>query len=178
MKGIELAAFHPVLTIQNGIVFASNGNLVMPFAMELPEVYSQSEKDFEQLHTTWFQALKTLPMGTVVHKQDVYLKANFDSSCLPSKSFLGKATKKHFEGREYMQHYSYLFFIYPKNKALNNPTFVNPFKKVSSTIPSFLESNKKHFVKQVEDAVNYLNNSRRLSLKPMPSKDYYLYTKD
>ncbi|MBC30744.1 MAG: conjugal transfer protein TraG [Muricauda sp.] len=178
MKGIELAAFHPVLTIQNGVVFASNGNLIMPYVLELPEVYSLSEKDFEKMHTNWFQALKSLPVGTVIHKQDVYLKSNFDGSNLPNNTFLSKATKKHFHRRENVQHHSYLFFVYTDNKALNNPAFVNPFKKVSDAIPSLLEANKKHFVRQVEDAVNYLNNSRKLSLRPFPSKEFHFYTKN
>lgn len=177
MKTIDLALQHPILTIQNGVVFANNGNLVMPYEVSLPEIYSLSEKDFEGLHATWFQALKSLPIGTVIHKQDSYQKSNFDASVLPGSSFLGQTTQAYFEQRECMTHKCYLFFIYSKNKALNNSTFINPFKKVSSVIPSMLSSNLKHFVQQVEDSVNYLNNSRKLTLHPMSSRAFRAYTK-
>lgn len=177
MKGIELSAHHPILTIQDGVVFASNGNLVLPFRLELPEIYSVSESDFESLHSTWFQALKTLPAGTVIHKQDIYLKATYDAFPLPSETFLAKATQRYFQGRPTMTHTSYLFFVYGKNRALNNPAFVNPFKKVATGIPSLLEGNLKSFVRQVEDAVAYLNNSKKLQLIPVSSEQFKAYTK-
>jgi len=177
MKGIELNAHHPILTIQEGVVFASNGNLILPFRLELPEIYSVSESDFEALHSTWVQALKTLPAGTVIHKQDIYLKATYDASPLPSETFLAKATQRYFQGRPTMTHTSYLFFSYGKNRALNNPAFVNPFKKVATGIPSLLEGNLKSFVRQVEDTVAYLNSSKKLQLIPVSPEHFKAYTK-
>ena len=177
MKPIELAKYHPILAIQEGVVFASNGNLVMAYRLELPEIYSLSEGDFEALHSTWFQALKSLPAGTVVQKQDVYLKETFDNSGLPSNSFLAEATRKHFDGRQHMLHSSYLFFIYSKNKSLNNSAVINPFKKVSSAIPSLLEENLKTFVRQVGDTVSFLNNSKKLTLAPMTADAFRVYTR-
>ncbi|WP_088341721.1 TraG family conjugative transposon ATPase [Robiginitalea sediminis] len=177
MRGIELSAHHPILTIQDGVVFASNGNLILPFRLELPEIYSVSESDFEALHSTWFQALKTLPAGTVIHKQDIYLKATYDASPLPSETFLAKSTQRYFQGRPTMTHTSYLFFVYGKNRALNNPAFVNPFKKVATGIPSLLEGNLKSFVRQVEDAVAFVNNSKKLQLIPVSADQFKAYTK-
>jgi len=177
MKGIELAAMHPILTIQNKVVFASNGNLVLPYRLELPEIHSLSETDFESLHSLWLQTIKNLPAGVVVHKQDIYLKNTFDASHLPKESFLEQATHDHFDQRDCMSHSSYLFFIYGKNKALNNATFVNPFKKVAAGIPNLLEAGLKHFVQQVTDAVNYINNSKGIKILPLSSKEYRDYTK-
>jgi len=178
MKEIELAAQHPILTIQNKVVYAANGNLVMPYRLELPEIHSLSESNFEALHSLWFQTLKSLPSGVVVHKQGIYLKQNFDASHLPQTSFLERATHTHFNQRDYMQHDSYIFFVYGKNKALNNPAFVNPFKKVATGIPGQLNSNLKHFIQQVDDAANFLNNSRKIALKPLSSKEFRSYTKN
>jgi len=177
MNGIELASLHPILTIQNQVVFASNGNLVLAYRLELPEIHSLSESDFENLHSLWFQTVKNLPVGTVIHKQDIYLKNQFDAAHLPTASFLERATHDYFDQRECMSHTSYLFFIYSKNKALNNPTFVNPFKKVATGIPSQLEASLKHFVQQVKDSVNYLNNSRAIDIIPLSNKEFRAYTK-
>ncbi|MFS4418572.1 TraG family conjugative transposon ATPase [Maribacter sp. 2307ULW6-5] len=177
MTSIDLASHHPILTIQDQVVFASNGNLVLGYRLELPEVHSLSESDFERLHSLWFQTLKNLPLGTVVHKQDVYLKKYFDASHLPQASFLEKATRDHFHQRGCMAHTSYIFFVHSKNKALNNPTFVNPFKKVAAGIPSQLEANLKHFVQQVQDAANYLNNTKGIALAPLDGAQFRHYTK-
>ena len=131
MKKINLATYHPIADIQNNILFANNGNVVLCYKVELPEIYSLSERDFEDLHASWFQAIKSLPVGTVIHKQDIYVKKYFTSENLPDNTFLAKATHQYFQNRQYIQHNCHLFFILTKNKALNSARYINPFKKIA-----------------------------------------------
>src|SRR6056297_1132564 len=84
---------YPIVDIEQNRVLANNGNIAYAYRVELPEIYSLSEADFEELHGQWFQALKSLPMGTLVHKQDIYRKISYDASRLPKGSFLAKATR-------------------------------------------------------------------------------------
>lgn len=170
MKKINLSAYRPITDIQDNIIFANNGNVVLCYEGILPEIYSLSEKDFEDIHGAWFQALKSLPVGCVVHKQDIYLKKSYSSEQLPNTTFLEKATHDHFKGREYMEHRCFLFFILTKNKALNNPKYVNPFRKVSKDIIQKLDDNVNSFIGSVSDSVSFINNSRKIefvSLKPI-----------
>ena len=170
MKKINLLASHPIANIQDNIIFAANGNVVLCYEVILPEIYSLSEKDFEDMHGSWFQALKSLPVGTVIHKQDVYLKKAYSSEKLPNKTFLGKATCDHFQGRELMEHRSFLFFIITKNKALINPKYVNPFRNISRTIVRKLEDNVNSFIGAVSDSVSFINNSRKIKIIPLEAK--------
>lgn len=87
MKKINLSSYHPILDIQGNLVFANNGNVVLCYSIDNPEIYSLSEKDYEDLHGVWFQAFKSLPVGIVIHKQDVYRKSRFDDTQLPNDSF-------------------------------------------------------------------------------------------
>ncbi len=167
MKKINLSAYHPILDIQDNMVFANNGNIVLCYKVDLPEVYSLSESDFEELHGAWFQAIKSLPIGCVIHKQDIYQKMAYVADKLPNQSFLERATHKHFKGREYIEHSSYLFFILTKNKALNNPKYVNPFRKVTKGICQELDDNAHSFMGSVSDSVSFINNSRRVSLRQL-----------
>lgn len=171
MKKINVAAYHPIVNIQKNVIFANNGNVVLCYSGNLPEIYSLSEKDFEDIHGAWFQAIKSLPTGCVVHKQDVYLKRNFSSENLPNKTFLEKATHNHFKGREYMEHRCYLFFILTRNKALNNSKYINPFKKVTKTIVPELDDTIQSFVGAVSDSVSFINNSRKMEFTPLDSKE-------
>ncbi|HAV53578.1 MAG TPA: hypothetical protein DCX41_01400, partial [Aequorivita sp.] len=50
MKKINVAAYHPIVDIQENVIFANNGNVVLCYAGNLPEIYSLSEKDFEDIH--------------------------------------------------------------------------------------------------------------------------------
>ena len=153
------------------MVFAANGNVLLAFETVLPEIYSLSENDFEEIHSAWFQSLKSLPTGTVVHKQDVYLKRNYSAEKLPNHTFLEKATYSYFKNRQHLEHRSYLFFIHTKNKSFNHSKYVNPFKKVSRNMPVDLDDNLKRFQNSVNDAVSFLNNSRKLELIPLTENE-------
>lgn len=167
MKKINVVAYHPIADIQGNVIFANNGNVVLCYSGNLPEIYSLSEKDFEDIHGAWFQAIKSLPTGCVVHKQDVYLKRNFSAENLPNNSFLERATHSHFKGREFMEHRCYLFFILTKNKALNNPKYINPFKKVTKTLVPEMDDTIQSFLGAVSDSVSFINNSRKMEFTPL-----------
>ncbi|PRX57363.1 TraG family conjugative transposon ATPase [Flagellimonas meridianipacifica] len=171
MNKINLSAYRPIVDIQDNIVFANNGNVVVCYRGELPEIYSLSEKDFEDIHGAWFQALKSLPVGTVVHKQDIYLKKSYSSAALPNDTFLAEATHQHFKGRQYIEHSCYLFFILTKNKALNNAKYVNPFRKVSKSIIQDYDENIKGFVGSVSDSIAFINNSRKMRFVSLKAKE-------
>ena len=176
MNKINLLSYYPIVDIQEHVVFANNGNVVLCFKGSLPEIYSLSEKDFEDMHGAWFQAIKSLPTGCVVHKQDVYLKKKYTSDQLPNKTFLEKATHQHFKGREFMEHQCYLFFILTKNNALNNSKYVNPFRKVSKSIVQEMDDTISTFIGSVSDSVSFINNSRKMTFTPMDAVGIHAFT--
>lgn len=170
MNKINLSTYHPITDIRGHIIFANNGNVILCYEGTLPEIYSLSEKDFEDIHGTWFQALKSLPIGTVVHKQDVYLKKTYTSERLPNTTFLEKATHDYFKGRDYMEHRCFLFFMLTKNRVLNNSKYVNPFREISKGIVQQLDDNVKGFIGSVSDSISFINNSRKMTFLPLESK--------
>lgn len=178
MNKINLSAYQHIVDIQDNVVFANNGNVVLCYKGNLPEIYSLSEKDFEDLHGAWFQAFKSLPIGTVLHKQDIYLKKSYSSEQLPNRTFLEKATHEHFKGRDYIEHQSYLFFILTRNKSLNNPKYVNPFRKASKSTVHEMNNNLKSFSNAVNDSVSFINNSRRVSLEPLNESEILQLTQN
>lgn len=178
MYKINLNAHHPILDIQNHVVFANNGNVVLCYEVALPEVYSLCEGDFEELHGTWFQAFKSLPTGTVIHKQDNYQKVGYDAKQLPERTFLEKATHDYFKGREYLSHQSHLFFVLPLDKALNASKYVNPFRKTEKGHYRKLDVQVAEFITAVNDAVSFINNGQRVSLVPMAPVEILNHTND
>ncbi|WP_026809916.1 TraG family conjugative transposon ATPase [Arenibacter latericius] len=174
MKKINLSAYRPIIDIQDNIIFANNGNVLLCYEGLLPEIHSLSEKDYEDIHGEWFQALKSLPTGCVIHKQDIYLKKLYSSNKLPKSTFLEKVTHDYFKGREYIEHRCLLFFTLTKNRALNNPKYVNPFRKISKDLVQQLDDQASGFIAAVRDSISYINNSRKMefiSLKPNEIQD-------
>ena len=171
MSKINISKYHPITDIKDHLLFSNNGNVIACYKVELPEIYSLSEKDFEDLHSNWFQAMKSLPVGTVVHKQDIYFKKAFSAKNLPNDTFLSKATHDYFRGRQHLDHKGYLFFTLSKNKQLNNSKYINPFQKVTAKTPKILEENLQNFKATVNDAVSFINNARKITLAPMNERD-------
>ncbi|MGJ5641499.1 TraG family conjugative transposon ATPase [Formosa sp. S-31] len=177
MKRLNLMSYDPILDIQNHIVFASNGNIILCFECLLPEIYSLSESDFEALHNIWFQAFKSLPVGTIVHKQDCYKKGPYNGNKLPNDTFLEKATYKHFNGRSYLEHRSYVFFSLPQNKTICHSKHINPFKSIQQGIYNAVDKHVETFMSAVNDAVSFVNNSNKIKLSPLESSEIRLLTK-
>ena len=169
--GININEHYPLVDIEGNRCFANNGNIILCYRMELPEVHSLSEKDFEELHGTWFQALKSLPSGTVIHKQDIYQKKPFQAVRLAKSTFLEKATYDYFRGREFMEHFSYIFFVWPRNKGLNQTKYMNPFKLVPRTVTGELSEMVKGFIQAVKDAIGFLSNHPKLDCIPLNQAD-------
>ncbi|WP_282055726.1 TraG family conjugative transposon ATPase [Maribacter luteus] len=176
MNKINLASYYPIVDITENVVFANNGNVVLCYKGTLPEIYSISEKDFQDMHGAWFQAIKSLPTGCVIHKQDVYLKQKYNSEQLPNTTFLEKATHKHFKGRGYIEHQSYIFFILTKNNALNNSKYVNPFRKISKSILREVDDTLNSFIRSVNDSISFINNSRKIEFVPLEAKEIHTLT--
>lgn len=163
----NLKTFYPIVEIRENLVFANNGNLVLGFKIDLPEIYTLAEKDFEDLHSVWFQGLRFLQNGCVVHKQDIYRKRRFSAKELPRRSFLEIATHDYFKSREFLEHDSFLFFLWPKNKGFNNRRYVNPFRNISRKVPTELEEGLQEFIRAVNETVSFLNNSKKFQIIPL-----------
>ncbi|WP_434035476.1 TraG family conjugative transposon ATPase [Formosa sp. 4Alg 33] len=171
MKRLNLMMYNPILDIQDHMVFASNGNIILCYECQLPEIYSLSELDFEAIHSIWFQAFKALPVGTVIHKQDIYNTSKYCTKNLANDTFLAKATCDHFDGRAYLKHTSYLFFTMPFNKVMNVSKYVNPFKSLDQGMYKSTDRQLESFMSAVSDAVSYVNNSRKIKIHPLKDID-------
>ncbi|AVR47187.1 TraG family conjugative transposon ATPase [Christiangramia fulva] len=161
---INLRAYYPVIGMKENAVFLGNGSFCLAYRVKLPEIYSLSEADFEKIHEYWHQAFKTLPAGTVIHKQDVFLKRCFRGDTLKGDSFLSRATAGYFDGREYLTHDSFIFFSWPGNRLFNKAAVINPFTRIKKQAVIEEENSIRFFKSAVLDAVTYLNTTRGIQL--------------
>src|ERR1035437_3312551 len=121
----------------------------------------------------WYNALRDFEEGTIIHKCDLYLKKKFDAESMPSETFLQDATKKHFQGRQYNDHHSFLFIIFNESGKTINDGFKNPFKKPIKTVEYLKEyERQKKFEVTVERCFDYINNSRYIKLEPVTEEVY------
>ncbi|MFO7655662.1 MAG: TraG family conjugative transposon ATPase [Bacteroidales bacterium] len=137
----------------------------MAYGIELPEVYSLGADDFDNICSELFKFVKMLP-ECILHKQDIFLKSNYQCDNLENRTFLQKATYKHFYNRDYVRHYAFLFITLSNLKSFSKDYLsVNLIKSKKQ----FAVDHQKmeNFNIDVNRAVNVLNDSGVISLKPL-----------
>lgn len=170
------------LHIEGNKVVGKNGVFSMCYEIELAEKYSLGSEDYEVLNSAWTRALKDLPKGSIFQKQDVFLRDNLDTTSYNDENFLQKSTKKYFEGREFLNHKSYLFFVLPDNSTINTK-LSNPFKSLNRKKFEKFDDAINRFITNVEQSINYIsgikiNSGKAFSIRAFTEKEvseYYEY---
>ncbi|MDC7217583.1 MAG: TraG family conjugative transposon ATPase [Spirochaetales bacterium] len=109
-KTTTLESKFPLLAVENHCILSKEGDITACFKVELPELFTVSSLEYQAIHSAWHKAVKTLPDYTIVHKQDWYIKENYNPDIAGEDlSFLGKSFQQHFNQRPFLNHYCYLF---------------------------------------------------------------------
>jgi conjugation system TraG family ATPase len=78
--------------------------------VELPELFTVTSAEYETIHSAWYKAIKVLPDYSIVHKQDFFIKENYQPDTERDElSFLSRSFERHFNERPFLNHYCYLF---------------------------------------------------------------------
>jgi conjugation system TraG family ATPase len=104
LNGIDIASVLPIYKVEFNCILSRQGDVTIVFKLFLPEVFSLSAEEYETLHYAWIRALKVLPSGTVVHKQDTFRKRIHQAGVSARSSYLSQAGEAHFAGRPYLAH--------------------------------------------------------------------------
>jgi conjugal transfer ATP-binding protein TraC len=160
---------YPFYKVDGNCIFGKNGDISFAFALSLPEIYSLSESDYDNINSEFFRFFKMLS-NCVVHKQDFYLKRSYNGDNLEKSTFLQKATYQCFSGRTYFQHLSFIYITYTNLPSLKR-TYLN--SSILKTGHIFRADREKLaiFVKEVERAIPVFNSSNYFKLIPLSEFD-------
>ncbi|MFI2744098.1 TraG family conjugative transposon ATPase [Zhouia sp. PK063] len=156
-----LATLFPVFDIAHDCILSKQGDITLVYEIQLPELFTLSNQEYEAFHQTWIKALKVLPSQSIFHKQDWFLdrtyKADFTSKTL---SFLSGSSEHFFHERPYLAHRSYIFLTKkPTGRKIATSAFSNLLRPTlvpkSITHPDTLEDFKdaaSQFIRILEDS--------------------------
>lgn len=165
--------------ILDNSLMTRGGDISYCYELDLPEIYSLSPKDFDEVHSELERFMKNLPVS-VLHKQDIYLKKDFTGTNLNDNTYLQQITKKKFLGRKYLDHQSYMYITQPNIKSLKSSfltkSFINKGGVINQDAYKVMQ-----FKKGLEHSIALLGNSNYISIKPMEEYQlqelvYYYYT--
>ncbi len=118
----------PIAKVEQDIIISKQGDITVVFELQLPEVFTLSSEELEALHHVWVRALKILPPGTIVHKQDWYQQAKYEPYVneTEEQTFLNTASDRFFDGRKTLDHSCYLMITRrAPGRKLSNSAFNN-----------------------------------------------------
>ncbi|MHC1705802.1 MAG: TraG family conjugative transposon ATPase [Tenuifilaceae bacterium] len=147
-------------------VITFNGDIFFSYKLTLPEVFSLSQSDYDEISNDLNRFSKTLTAGIIEHWQAFSVKTPFDIRNIKGETFLQKATRDYYSGREYNDFYAYLYLVIPFNKELRSKFSLAALKekwlKLETEIGEIY--NKK---KEIDNAISILNSSKYIKADPM-----------
>ena len=109
-KVTTLESKFPLLAVENHCIISKDADITACFQVHLPELFTVASAEYDAIHNAWHKAIKALPDYTIVHKQDWFIKENYEPDVTKEgQSFLAKSYQQHFNERPFLNHYCYLF---------------------------------------------------------------------
>ena len=117
----------PILEVSDGCLLSKQGDVTMGFEVQLPEIFTLSDQQYDAFHQSWVKALKMLPVGSVFHKQDYFLKSAYKADfSKEDTSFLSHSSERFFNERPFLDHRCYVFITKkPADRKPSNSIFSN-----------------------------------------------------
>jgi len=102
------------------------GDITIGYLLELPEIFTLSGQELEAFHQAWVKAIKVLPPGSVLYKQDWFTEEKYKGDFSGDNSFLSSCSERFFHDRPYLDHRCYLFLTRkPKGRLQPNSMYSN-----------------------------------------------------
>src|SRR4051812_28419716 len=99
----------PILGVEQDCILSKQGDVTVGYKVELPEIFTLSNSDYEAFHQTWIKAIKMLPKHCVFHKQDWYTEATYKLNFKEGIQFLSRSSERFFNERPYLDHACSIF---------------------------------------------------------------------
>ncbi len=153
----DLTDILPVYGVEHDSILSKQGDITIVFKVELPEIFTLSDQEYEAFHHAWIKAIKVLPVNCVFHKQDWFSEAKHEADFTKDdKSFLTRSSERFFNERPYLQHQCYIMLTKkPANRKVSTSLFSNLIKR---TIVPEDTLKPKHF----HDFLNHVGQFERI----------------
>ena len=79
-KITTLESKFPLLSIEQGCMVSKDADITVAFRVALPELFTVTSTEYEAMHSAWHKAIKVLPNYSIVHKQDWFIKEDYQGS--------------------------------------------------------------------------------------------------
>ncbi len=125
----------PIMDVQHDCVLSKQGDITVVFQVELPELFTLSDQEYEAFHQSWVKAVKILPKFSIMHKQDWFIDSKYEPDFTKEDtSFLSRSSELFFNERPFLDHSCYILLTKKATgRKASNSLFSNLIR--SSLVP-------------------------------------------
>lgn len=169
----------PIMDVEHDSILSKQGDISIVFKAELPEIFTQSDDNYEALHQSLIKAIKVLPKDSIFHKQDYFVQSKFQAgSAKDNRSFLSGSSDRFFEGRPFLQHDCYIILTKkPSGRKLSSSVFsslvrptIVPEQTISKVALQEFEDSAGQFARILADSGIRLKRLRTDAIISHPDK--------
>lgn len=175
-KITTLEAKFPLLSIEQGCMVSKDADITVAFRVELPELFTVTSAEYEAMHSAWHKAIKVLPNYTIVHKQDWFIKENYQAKMNSQQgsglSFLAKSSERHFNERPYLHHSVYLFLTKTNKQRMQRQSNFSSLCR-GHLLPKEITDKEEviKFMEAVDQFERIINDTEQIRLTRMTEED-------
>jgi conjugation system TraG family ATPase len=162
----------PVYAIENNAILSKKGDMTIVFDVQLPELFTMSNDEYEAFHHAWIKAIKVLPVNSVLHKQDWFTEAKYKPSFIQEdNSFLTRSSDRFFNERPYLDHRCYIILTKkPVNRKLGSSIFSSLLRRTIVPEETLQPKHFHDFMNHVGQFQKILSDSGFVSMKMLANE--------
>ncbi|SHL37301.1 Bacteroides conjugation system ATPase, TraG family [Chitinophaga jiangningensis] len=172
MRTKSLEDVFPIAAVENDCLISTTGSITVAYEIQLPEVFTMDNADYEAIHVSTVRAIRSLPAHTVLHKSDWFFRKEFMAPNSENSTVLSCASDMHFNERPYFDHKCYLFISsIPGKGCLRSPILSSLI--TGSIMPSKVLEDKTvtSWVDQVQQFASILQEGDYLKLRKLTAEE-------
>jgi conjugation system TraG family ATPase len=162
----------PVYAIEHNAILSKMGDVTVVFEVQLPELFTMSNDEYEAFHHAWIKAIKVLPVNSVLHKQDWFTEAKYKPSFIQEdNSFLTRSSDRFFNERPYLDHRCFIMLTKkPANRKMSSSIFSSLLRKTIVPEETLQPKHFHDFMNHVGQFQKILSDSGFVSLKQIENE--------
>jgi conjugation system TraG family ATPase len=172
-EAIALEKVFPIYKVEQECILSRQGDVTLAFEVQLPEIFTMSDQEYEAFHQVLVKAIKVLPNNSVFHKQDWFLagahEASFEDKDL---SFLSRSSERFFNERPMLHHNCFIMLTRRSSDRKTSSSMTsNLFRR--SIIPAEVISGQRmqEFLDGAAQFERILSDSGFVKLKRLSNSD-------
>ena len=157
----------PLYGVEHNAILSKMGDVSVGYKVQLPELFTLSNNDYEAFHHSWIKAIKVMPAYSVLQKQDWFTKARHKAHFInEDTSFLTRSSERFFNERPYLDHQCYMLLTKkPANRQVSTSAFSSLLRRTIVPRETLVPKHFQDFLNHVGQFEKILCDSAFVSMK-------------